>query len=146
MQRFGNAGQHAARLLDANRYKIVAVSDSRGSIYAADGFDVLSLIHVKNQSRRLRAVYCDGSVCEGVEADRIINEQLLELDADVLVPATMENAITAENADRVAAPTIVEVANGPITSKADEILTAKGTVVVPDILANAGGVTVSYFG
>ncbi len=145
VQGFGNAGQHVSRLLHADGYRVVAVSDSRGGIYKADGFDVPSLMHVKNESRRLKAVYCEGSVCETVEAETITNEDLLELDVDLLIPAALENQITSENAERIQAPVIVEVANGPISSDADQILNKKGKRVVPDILANAGGVTVSYF-
>jgi len=145
VQGFGNAGQHVARLLQADGYRVLAVSDSRGGIYKSDGFDIPSLIHVKNESRKLAAVYCEESVCEVVEADTITNEQLLELDVDLLIPAALENQITKENADRIQAPVIVEVANGPITGDADQILNKKAKLVVPDILANAGGVTVSYF-
>jgi glutamate dehydrogenase (NADP+) len=145
VQGFGNAGQHVARLLHADGYRIVAVSDSRGGIFKEEGFDIPSLIHIKNESRQLKAVYCDGSVCEAVDADNLSNEQLLELDVDLLIPAALENQITDKNADRVRAPVIVELANGPVTSDADRILSAKGKLIVPDILANAGGVTVSYF-
>ena len=145
VQGFGNAGQHIARLLHADGYRVLAVSDSRGGIYKSGGFDIPSLIHVKNESRKLTAVYCEESVCEVVEADTITNEQLLELDVDLLIPAALENQITSENADRIQAPVIVEVANGPITGEADQILNEKAKLVVPDILANAGGVTVSYF-
>lgn len=145
IQGFGNVGQYAARLLHADGYKVVAVSDSRGGIYNENGFDVPSLAYVKNESRRLKAVYCEGSVCETVEAEQITNEQLLELDVDLLVPCALADVITASNAPRIQAPIIVEGANGPITSEADEILFANGKLVVPDILANAGGVTVSYF-
>ncbi len=145
VQGFGNAGQNVARLLHAAGYRIVAVSDSQGGIYKAEGFDIPSLQHVKSESRRLRAVYCEGSVCEAIAAETITNQQILELDVDVLIPAALENQITAENAGRIQAPVIVEVANGPITSAADEILNQAGKLVVPDILANAGGVTVSYF-
>ncbi len=145
VQGFGNAGQHIARLLHADGYRVLAVSDSRGGIYTSDGFDIPSLIHVKNESRKLTAVYCEESVCEVVEADTITNEQLLELDVDLLIPAALENQITNDNADRIQAPVIVEVANGPITGDADQILNEKAKLVVPDILANAGGVTVSYF-
>jgi glutamate dehydrogenase (NADP+) len=145
VQGFGNAGQHIARLLHADGYRVLAVSDSRGGIYKSDGFDIPSLIHVKNESRKLTAVYCEESVCEAVEADIITNEQLLELDVDLLIPAALENQITNDNADRIQAPVIVEVANGPITGDADQILNEKDKLVVPDILANAGGVTVSYF-
>ena len=145
VQGFGNAGQHVARLLHAAGYRIVAVSDSQGGIYKAEGFDIPSLQHVKSESRRLRAVYCEGSVCEAIEAETITNQQILELDVDVLIPAALENQITAENAGRIQAPVIVEVANGPTTGAADQILNQAGKLVVPDILANAGGVTVSYF-
>lgn len=145
VQGFGNAGQHVARLLHDDGYLVVGVSDSQGAIYRPDGFDVPSLIEVKNSSRRLRAVYCEATLCELVDAEIISNDELLELDVDVLLPAALENQITAENASRVRVPVIIEVANGPITSDADDMLNAKGTLVVPDILANAGGVTVSYF-
>ncbi len=145
VQGFGNAGQAVARLLHADGYRIVAVSDSQGGIYSADGFDVPSLMHSKNESRQLKAVYCEGSVCEIVNAETITNQQLLELDVDILIPAAMENQITADNVDRIKAPVIVELANGPTTSEADDALAERGTLVVPDILANAGGVVVSYF-
>lgn len=145
VQGFGNAGQHIARLLHNDSYKIVAVSDSQGAIYREAGFDVPSLIQAKEQSKRVKAVYCEGSVCEEVEAQQISNEQLLELDVDILIPAALENVITKENADNIVAPVIVELANGPISSAADPILYEKNILVVPDILANAGGVTVSYF-
>ncbi len=145
VQGFGNAGQNVASFLHADGYRIVAVSDSGGGIYREQGFDVPSLIHVKNDARKLRAVYCEDSICSAVEAESITNEQLLELDVDVLIPAALENQITEQNAARIKAPVIVEVANGPVTSDADERLNAAGKLVVPDILANAGGVTVSYF-
>jgi glutamate dehydrogenase (NADP+) len=145
VQGFGNAGQHIAAMLHQDGYCIVAVSDSGGGIYREAGFDVPSLIHTKNDTRRLKAVYCEGSVCEAVDADTITNEELLELDVDLLIPAALENQITANNADRIKAPVIVEIANGPTTSEADAVLADKGKLVVPDILANAGGVTVSYF-
>jgi len=145
VQGFGNAGQSIAKLLHADGYQIVAVSDSQGAIYRKDGFDIPSLIHIKNESRRLKAVYCSGSVCEAVDADNLTNEELLELDVDILVPAALENVIHGDNAENIKAKVIVEVANGPITSEADDILIGKEALVIPDILANAGGVTVSYF-
>ncbi|EAQ79820.1 Glu/Leu/Phe/Val family dehydrogenase [Blastopirellula marina] len=145
VQGFGNAGQAVARLLHADGYNVVAVSDSRGGIYKESGFDIPSLAHVKNESRHLKAVYCEGSLCESIAADVITNAQLLELEVDILIPAALENQITGENAPRVKADVIVEAANGPLTGEADDILNDKGTLVVPDILANAGGVTVSYF-
>ncbi len=145
VQGFGNAGQHVARLLHADGYTVVAVSDSKGGIQSDDGFDVPSLMQQKNESRQLKAVYCDGSVCEAVDATEISNDQLLELDVDVLIPAALEGVITADNAGDIRAGLVVEVANGPTTSRADEILRERELDVLPDILANAGGVTVSYF-
>lgn len=145
VQGFGNAGQHVAHLLHHDGYKIVAISDSQGGIYKAEGFDVPSIIQAKNSTRKVQAVYCNGSVCETIEADHISNEELLKLDVDILLPSALENQITEANANAINAKTIVEVANGPVTAEADPILNKKGIVIVPDILANAGGVTVSYF-
>ena len=145
VQGFGNAGQHVARLLHGDGYKIVAASDSTGAIFSNAGFDIPSLIYGKQQTRKLKAVYCNGALCETVEAETLTNDALLELDVDILVPAALENQITAENVDRIKAPVIVEVANGPTTSEADRVLRQKDVLVIPDILANAGGVTVSYF-
>jgi glutamate dehydrogenase (NADP+) len=120
------------------------VSDSKGGIHREDGFDVPSLIHAKNTTRQLDAVYCECSVCDAVDARRISNEQLLALDVDVLIPAALEDVITADNAGQVRAKVVVELANGPTTMAADDILAERGITVVPDILANAGGVTVSH--
>jgi glutamate dehydrogenase (NADP+) len=145
VQGFGNAGQAIARLLHADGYKIVAVSDSKGGVYRDKGFDVPSLIKIKQQTREVKAVYCKGSLCEEVDADNISNQELLELDVDVLIPAALENVITTDNAKRIRADVIVEIANGPTSSDAEPILAESDTLVVPDILANAGGVTVSYF-
>lgn len=145
IQGFGNAGQGIARLLAEDGYRIVAVSDSRGGIYSDGGFDIPSLIQAKNDTRKLEAVYCDGSVCDQVDAERISNRELLQLEVDLLIPAALADVITADNADQVRAGAVLELANGPITSEADDILDQAGIAVVPDILANAGGVTVSYY-
>ncbi len=145
VQGFGNGGYHVARLLQEAGYRIVAISDSKGGIYSPDGFDVASIYEEKQRSRRVRAVYCEQSVCEIVEHDAISNDDLLRLNVDILIPAALEGVITEENAATIRAPYIVEVANGPVVSGADVILEKNGTVVVPDVLANAGGVTVSYF-
>jgi len=145
IQGFGNAGQHFAQLLHRDGYKIVAVSDSKGGIYSEQGFDVPSLIRAKNESQVVQAVYCEGSVCETVPAHQITNEELLALDVDILAPSALENVITLKNAADIKAPIVVELANGPVTSEADAILNTNGIMVIPDILANAGGVTVSYF-
>ena len=145
IQGFGNAGQHVAKLLFEDGYKIVAVSDSKGGIYRQAGFDVPSLMQVKESSKKLEAVYCKGSVCETIDATVISNEKLLELDVDLLIPSALENQITKKNAPKVQARTIVELANGPITPDADAVLIEKGIDLIPDILANAGGVVVSYY-
>lgn len=145
MQGFGNAGSTLADLLAKAGYKVVAVSDSQGGIYAPQGLDIPSVREYKNSRRSVKAVYCQDSVCNIVEHQVITNEQLLTLDVDVLIPAALENQITTANAPDVKAKYIFEVANGPITSAADDILSDKGIHVFPDILVNAGGVTVSYF-
>lgn len=145
IQGFGNAGKHVARLLHKDGYRIVAISDSQGAIYRPEGFDIPSMIRIKEETRHVKAVYCDGSLCHSIDATNLSNEELLELDVDILIPAALENQITVDNAPRIKAKWIVEVANGPVTADADEILAENSIQVVPDILANAGGVTVSYF-
>jgi glutamate dehydrogenase (NADP+) len=145
VQGFGNAGSVIAELLFRAGYKVVAVSDSQGGVYSPQGLDIPSIRQIKESTRGIKAVYCEGSVCNHVEHTIVTNAELLELEVDFLIPAALENQITAENADRIRAPYIFEVANGPITSAADAILEAKGIQVFPDILVNAGGVTVSYF-
>lgn len=134
IQGFGNAGQHFAKLAADAGYKIVAVSDSKGGIYDENGLDAHKTIQTKLDTGRLPEV-----------GQKVSNEELLELDVDVLVPAALENAITSENAGDVKAKVLIELANGPLTKDADEILSKSDCLVVPDILANAGGVTVSYF-
>lgn len=145
VQGFGNGGYHIALLLEKLGCKIVAISDSQGAIYSEKGFDIESLWQEKQRSRQIRAVYCNGSVCEVIDHQIISNADLLELDVDILVPAALEGVITQHNADQIKAKAIVEIANGPILFEADQILFDKGIKVVPDVLANAGGVTVSYF-
>jgi glutamate dehydrogenase (NADP+) len=136
VQGFGNAGQHIARLLHADGYRIVAISDSHGGVFHPDGLDAPQAIADKRAHGRLP---------EPPGSRRVSNEALLELDVQVLVPAALEDQITEQNADRVRAQVVLELANGPTTAAADEILHEKGTLVVPDVLANAGGVTVSWF-
>lgn len=150
IQGFGNAGQNIARLLHQDGYRVVAISDSKGGLYREEGLDIPSLIHAKNETRTMSGVYCGCSVCECADctddhAVTLTNAELLELDVDVLIPAALELQITSANAKRVQAPVIIEVANGPLSSDADAELAARGVLVVPDILANAGGVSVSYF-
>ncbi|MDJ0730951.1 MAG: Glu/Leu/Phe/Val dehydrogenase [Crocosphaera sp.] len=145
VQGFGKAGAVVAELLAKVGYKVVAVSDSKGGIYADKGLDILSIRNYKKEHQGITAIYCEDTVCNIGEHESITNEELLELDVDVLIPAALENQITAENANNVRAKFIFEVANGPTTSAADSILDNKGIYVFPDILVNAGGVTVSYF-
>jgi len=136
VQGFGNVGSISALLLHEAGFEICAVSDINGGIYAAHGIDVHKLIdHVKQT----------GSVAGFAGTEPVTNSELLELPVDVIVPAALENVITARNAGRIQARLIVEGANGPTTPDADLILEKRGITVVPDILANAGGVTVSYF-
>lgn len=144
VQGFGNAGAVIAELLSKAGYKVVAVSDSQGGIYCEKGLDIPSIREYKQTHPSLKGVYCHDSVCNIVEHEVITNEELLALDVNVLIPAALEKQITAKNAGDVKAKFIFEVANGPLTSEADEILEAKGFYVFPDILVNAGGVTVSY--
>jgi glutamate dehydrogenase (NADP+) len=145
VQGFGNVGYFIADLLCRDGFKIVAVSDSQGGIYNSEGLEPRSIKEHKDRTKQLKAIYCDGSVCEEREHQKISNEELLELKVDLLIPAAMENQITQENADRIQARYIVELANGPTSPGADQILEEKNIPLIPDILANAGGVTVSYF-
>ncbi len=145
VQGFGKAGSVVAELLAKVGYKVVAVSDSKGGIYAENGLDILSVRHYKKEHRGIAAIYCEDTVCNIGEHKSITNEELLALEVDVLIPAALENQITEKNAHDVKAKYIFEVANGPTTSAADEILNQKGIYIFPDILVNAGGVTVSYF-
>lgn len=145
VQGFGNAGFHIAALLFDAGYKIVAVSDSQGAIYSEKGLNPYHVKKFKDEHKALKAVYCEESVCDILEHKSITNAELLELDVDILIPAALENQITKENASTIKAPIVVELANGPVTDEADDILEKKNILVIPDILANAGGVTVSYF-
>ena len=140
VQGYGNVGSAAATILHQMGCKIVAVSDISGGLYAHQGFDILSLNrHVASHPHRL----IEGYEAPGVE--EISNDELLLCDVDVLIPSALEHQIRADNAPHVRAKMIVEGANGPTTPEADEILRDRGIIVVPDILANAGGVVVSYF-
>lgn len=136
IQGFGNAGRIAAELLAEQGCKIVAVSDSKGALYQAQGLDLAVVTQLK-----------DSSTIMNYDARYHLQqaEEILELDVDILVPAALENVITLKNAENVKARIVAEAANGPTTPEADKILFQKGILVIPDILANAGGVTVSYF-
>ena len=150
IQGFGNAGGHMAELLHGAGYTIVAVSDSHGGIYNTEGLDPVRIEKYKRKNGTVAGEYCTGSVCdlERMKMDgvkRITNEELLELPCDILIPAALDNVITADNAKNIRAKLILELANGPTTPEADAILAKKKVKVIPDVLANAGGVTVSYF-
>ncbi|QHV01617.1 NADP-specific glutamate dehydrogenase [Synechocystis sp. CACIAM 05] len=145
VQGFGNAGMVVAECLYQDGYKVVAISDSQGGIYNEQGIDIPAVIDYKQRHRTLAGMYCDQAICDLGENQQISNAELLALDVDVLIPAALENQITRDNADQVRARYIFEVANGPTTTAADDILASKGIYVFPDILVNAGGVTVSYF-
>ncbi|MBI4971077.1 MAG: Glu/Leu/Phe/Val dehydrogenase [Candidatus Omnitrophica bacterium] len=145
IQGFGNAAAPLAEMLYNAGFKVVAVSDSKGAIYAKQGLNIPSVKKFKEDTSGLKAVYCENSVCGFQEHDVLTNEEMLELPVDLLIPAAIEDVITDDNAGRIKARLIFEVANGPVTPEADEILERKGIRVVPDILVNAGGVTVSYF-
>lgn len=136
VQGFGNVGRHMALMLHEAGYKVVAVSDSRGATANAAGLDIPALAAHKDAGNPA-ASFADGTAFD--------SDDLVETECDVLVPAALENAINGDNAGKVRARVIVELANGPVTHGADAILNAKSIVVLPDILANAGGVTVSWF-
>ena len=136
IQGFGNVGIHAARTLRDMGASVIAVSDSSGGLYNPQGLDPDELIAFRKEG---------GRFAEFPKYDRISNQELLELPCDILVPSALENQITAGNAGKVRAKMVVEGANGPTTPEADAILYDNGVTVVPDILANAGGVVVSYF-
>jgi glutamate dehydrogenase (NAD(P)+) len=136
VQGFGNVGEAAARFLGEAGARIVAIADSAGGIYRSDGID-LALARRQRQET--------GSIAGTPRADRMAADQVFEVDCDILVPAAIEGQITARNASRVKARLIAEGANGPTTPEADAILREKGVTIIPDILCNAGGVTVSYF-
>ncbi len=151
IQGFGNAGSYFADIAHKHGYKVVAVSDSSGGVVTENNaFDVPKIHEYKQKGGSLRGNFCEGDTCDidhmSREKVRIVsNEELLQLDVDVLVLAALDGVIHEENADKIKARTILELANGPITPQADDILEKKGITVIPDILANAGGVTVSYF-
>jgi glutamate dehydrogenase (NAD(P)+) len=135
IQGFGNVGSYTARFLAERGAKIVAVSDAETGLYCSEGLDIPALLdYVKSRK-----------VLQGFDAETISNEDLLELDCDILIPAALGGVITRENANAIRAGMIVEAANAPITTIGDAILNERNVPVVPDILANAGGVTVSYF-
>jgi glutamate dehydrogenase (NAD(P)+) len=136
IQGFGNVGANLARLLHQEGAKVIAVSDSRSGVYNQNGIDVPAALAHKQERGSLEGL---------ANAEHVTNEELVELPCDILAPCALEQVITEENADRVKAKIICEGANGPVTPTADAILEDRGILVLPDVLANAGGVVVSYF-
>ena len=136
IQGIGNAGGNFAKLISKDEAKIIAISDSKTAIYNKDGLDIDDVLKYKKQT---------GSLSNFPNVTSITNEQLLELDCDILVPAALANQITEKNANQIKAKIILELANGPTTLEADEILENKNKLILPDVLANAGGVIVSYY-
>jgi len=136
VQGFGNVGSNAAEIFTEHGHTVVAISDSKGGIYNPNGLDIKKLLEHKKTT---------GTLSGFPESKDITNAELLETECDLLIPAAFENVITDTNADKVKAKVVLELANGPLTPEADEILFKKSIPVIPDILANSGGVTVSYF-
>jgi glutamate dehydrogenase (NAD(P)+) len=136
IQGFGNAGSLAAKLFTEKKTRGIAISDSRGGVFNSRGIDPLKAMRYKERS---------GTVVGMPGTSRISNDDLLTLKCDILIPAALENVITLNNADQIKAKIVAEAANGPTTPHADEVLARKGIALLPDILANAGGVTCSYF-
>ncbi|MBI4348942.1 MAG: Glu/Leu/Phe/Val dehydrogenase, partial [Elusimicrobia bacterium] len=136
IQGFGNVGMNAAKIFQQHGCKVVAVSDVMGGLYNEDGIDIDQLTEYRRKHE---------SIAKFPKADKVPVDRFVEVPCDVLIPAAMENTITAANAPRIKAKYIVEGANGPTSTAADRVLNQRGITVVPDILANAGGVTVSYF-
>ncbi len=145
IQGFGNVGSNIAKFLFDEGFKIVAVSDSKGALMEEEGIDIHQISQEKDKTGIIDRGKCFAVKPHGEPCRRFTNEELLELPVDILIPAALENAITAENAVKIQAKVILEMANGPTTVGAEKILESKGIEVIPDILANAGGVVGSYF-
>ena len=135
VQGFGNAGYNFAQMAYDDGFKVVAVSDSKGGIFDSNGLNITEVKKVKDETRSV----------VNYDASKVSNEEIIEMDVDFLVLAALENQVTSENVEKVKAPYIIELANGPVSSEADDVLFKKGISVIPDILANSGGVIGSYF-
>ncbi|OGG71255.1 hypothetical protein A3F27_00110 [Candidatus Kaiserbacteria bacterium RIFCSPHIGHO2_12_FULL_53_13] len=151
IQGIGNVGSYLAQYLHDEGLSVVALSDSKGGIYVPAGINnIQDVLTCKEEKGSVETCYCVGSVCdlnnkEKLGARDITPQEILELPVDIVVPAALENAITKDNVDKIKASIILEMANGPTTLDADEVLNKRGVMVIPDILANSGGVAVSYF-
>jgi glutamate dehydrogenase/leucine dehydrogenase len=151
IQGFGNVGMYLAIFLQKQGFKVVALSDSSGTLYIPNGIPNIEQVQAcKEEKGKVAMCYCLGSVCdlkhrEKMGGKEISPNELLQLPVDIVVPSALENVITKENADKIKAKIVLEMANGPLTQEADKILDKHGVMVIPDILANAGGVATSYF-
>lgn len=146
VQGFGNVGYHIARILYGEGYRIIGLADSKGGIMVNEGgLNPEDVYKVKNESGVLEGVECNNDVCKEIDHEHISNKKVLEVANDVLIPAALDRVVTRENVNRIKTKVIIELANGPVTPEADEVLFNNGVHVLPDILANAGGVVVSYF-
>jgi len=145
IQGFGNVGSNFARFAALSGYKIVAVSEAEGGIYVEDGLNPEEVLRCRERKGKIAGCYCVGSICDSSYGRQITNKELLEMEVDILVPAAVENVITEDNAPKIKAKYIIEMANGPVTPEAQEILEKREIISVPDFLANAGGVIASYF-
>jgi glutamate dehydrogenase/leucine dehydrogenase len=151
IQGFGNVGKYLAIFLQKMGFKVVALSDSKGTLYIPDGIPNIEQVQVCKEEKGMVAMcYCVGSVCdlkhrETMGGKEISAKELLELPVDIVVPSALENVITKENANKIKAKIVLEMANGPTTLEADKILAKRDVMVIPDILANSGGVATSYF-
>lgn len=149
IQGFGNVGYYMAKFLFEDGFKLQALSDSRGGIFnkqpSENKMNPIDVMQTKKKEGSIGGCYCKGTVCDCENFGEISNEELLTSQVDILVPAALEGAINKDNADNIKAKVVVEMSNGGITPEAEDILIKKGIVIIPDVLANAGGVVVSYF-
>jgi len=145
IQGFGNVGFHFAKFAIDKGYKVISLSEFGGGVYLKEGLDAEKVFECKTEKNKIAGCYCNTSSCDIEEGRDITNEKLLELEVDVLVPAAVENVITKNNAANIRAKYIIAMANNPITKEAQKILEERNIIVIPDILANAGGVVASYF-
>lgn len=144
VQGYGNVGYYFAKIASEEGFKVVAVSDSKGAVFVKDGLNPVATMKCKEEKGTVAGCYCKGSVCDIRFGKPISNDELLEIPVDVLVPSALENVINEKNMEKIRAKIIIEMANGPVTEEAYEYLSKKGIDIVPDVLANSGGVTVSY--
>lgn len=145
IQGFGNVGYYFTELAHKEGYKILAVSEHEGGSYVKEGLDPEKTLECKKERGSVTKCYCVNNICDPRFGKMVTNEELLEMDVDILIPAAVEEVITRKNAHKIKAKYIIEMANGPIAPEAEQILEKKGIKIIPDILANSGGVIASYF-